>query len=62
MAITAGRLIKELRKFPPDAKVVFANQDHNSDEGEFDSFVLRVCEASEAIQAEHPDVKIVLRG
>lgn len=50
MGLTVRKLIAELKKMPPTAKVCWADHDHDYHSGEFNGPVALVHSASEAIR------------
>lgn len=57
-ALTVKKLIGQLKKFPPDATIGFADHDHSDDE--MNGVIRTVDEASDA-QERTWGVKVVLR-
>jgi hypothetical protein len=58
--MTVRRLIKALKKMPPDAKVAICAHDQDPERGEFDGFVNRVEASPKAIRERGAGVVILL--
>lgn len=57
--MTAGQLIKELKKFPPESIVAW--QDHDHGDEEFNGFVGKVDESSDYLKSQR-GIDVVIRS